>query len=539
MKILFLLPFPQRLLAFASGVQAIAQALTRQETFKAEICFVTLEDNNTLRYTSSAFSPADSDVIFVGLTNSASISDYLTMIDLLGWLAARKVPNEIPTEQPLVCLGGWGTANPEAFANLVDVVFVGNAIDSTVAVCEILWRYGEPTTLDFWREIVTIPGVYVSQLYHFSFENNGAIQDVEPKYAWVPTKVSFGVDAISADNLLVFDGETAVLTAARGCAYHCVYCQIGREPYRETSLEILDRQITEVAAQGAKQIIVNAATLSRHAQANELLDILDRTCRQCPDLTIIIGSLRADELSPSMLQRLSCLQTLTNTLSYYTEGKRQACLTLAPEVGADELRLLLGKAMTNAEIFETIGTAQQFGFTSFMLYFIVGFDFHAEVADIISFIRHTLQLTEETQGHIVVRITPFMPAARTPMQRFGLLGAEKTWHLIDEIRNAFKAEEAARLEFSCAMTQANYIYQALWGRGDRRVSHVLLKLHQRGINHHTTDPSAIQQALHEEHIDLNWYMRRIPIDEMVPWTIVDEIPDRIQRNLLTQLILPS
>jgi len=535
LKILFLLPLSQRLLAFASGVQAIAQAIAKQKTFEVEICFATLEDDHTLRYTLPDFSPTDSDVIFVGLTNPASISDYLTMSDRLGWPAARKVPNEIPSERPLVCLGGWGASNPEAFANLFDVVFVGNAINSAVALCEILWRYGEPNTLGFWHEVVKIPGVYVPQLYHVSFENNGAIQAVEPKYAWVPTKVSFGVDAISSDSLLVFDGETAVLTAARGCAYHCAYCQIGCEPYRETPLEILDRQINEVAAQGAKQLIVNAATLSGHTKANGLLDILDHICQQHPDLTIIIGSLRADELSPSLLQRLGRIHTLANTLGYYTEGRRQALLTLAPEVGTDEIRLLLGKAMTNAGIFETIRHAQQYGFNSLMLYFIVGFDFRTEVTDIVSFIRHTLQLTEEKQGRIVVRITPFMPSVRTPMQRFGLLGVEKTWRLIAEIRNAFNAEEVARLEFSCAMTQASYVYQALCGRGDRRVSYVLLKLHQRGINHRTNDLAAIQQVLHEEGLDLGWYMRRIPADEIVPWVIVDEIPDRIQRNLLAKL----
>jgi radical SAM superfamily enzyme YgiQ (UPF0313 family) len=534
-NILFLLPFPQRLLAFASGVQAIAQALTRQITFKAEIQFVTLEDDSTLSFTSSVFSPAACDVIFVGLTNPANVADYFTMIDLLGWPAIRPASNEIPSGQPLVCAGGWGTANPEAFANLIDVIFVGNAIDSSVAVCEILGRYGRPDTLDFWREIAAVPGVYVPQLYHFRFESSGAVQAAKPKYVWAPAKVSFGVDTLAADDLLAFDGETAVLTATRGCVYHCAYCPIGCEPYRETPLEILDRQITEVAARGARQIIVNAATLSRHAQANELLDILDRACRQHPDLTVIIGSLRADELSPSWLQRLNRLQTLTNTLGYYTGGKREACLTLAPEVGSDEIRLRLGKALTNAQIFETICTAQLLGFTSFMLYFIVGFDFHAQVADIIAFIRRTLQLTAETQARIVVRITPFMPMAHTPMQRFGLLGIEKTWQLIDEIRDAFAAEEAARLEFSCAMTPADYIYQALCGRGDRRVSHVLLKLYQRGLNHRTTDPSAIQQVLHEEGVDLDWYLRRISIDEIVPWVIVDEIPDRIQRSLLEKL----
>jgi hypothetical protein len=200
MKILFLLPFPQRLLAFASGAQAIAQAIVKRKTFEAEIGFATLEEDNTRRCTPSDFSPIESDVIFVGLTNPASISDYFTMMELIYWPAARKVPNEIPSERPLVCIGGWGASNPEAFANLVDVVFVGNAIDSTVAVCEILWRYGEPDTLDFWHEIVKIPGVYVPQLYHFSFENDGAVQAVEPKYAWVPTKVAFGIDTISSDS---------------------------------------------------------------------------------------------------------------------------------------------------------------------------------------------------------------------------------------------------------------------------------------------------------------------------------------------------
>jgi hypothetical protein len=273
---------------------SVAQAIVRQKTFEAEICFATLEEDNTLRYTSSAFSPAESDVIFVGITNPASISDYLTMIDVLGWPAARRMPNEIPSARPLVCAGGWGSANPEAFANLVDVVFVGNAIDSTVALCETLWRYGEPDTLDFWREIVKIPGVYVPQLYHFSFDRSGAIQAVEPLYAWVPAKVPFGVDTLSADNLLVFDGETAVLTAARGCAYHCAYCQIGREPYRETPLEILHRQITEVAAQGpgrSSSMRPPYQGIPRQMSA----DILDRACQHHPDLTVIIGSLRADE----------------------------------------------------------------------------------------------------------------------------------------------------------------------------------------------------------------------------------------------------
>lgn len=499
------------------------------------ICFATLEEDDTLRFTSTAFSPTDCDVIFVGLTNPANILDYLTMIDLLGWPTARQVPNDIPSARPLICAGGWGTANPEVLADLVDVVFVGNAIDSTVAVCEILERYGAPDALDFWREIVTIPGVYVPQLYHFNFDDQGAIQAVAPRYDWVPAKVSFGVDAESTDNLLTFDGETAVLTAARGCAYHCAYCQIGREPYRETPLEILSRQIAEVTAHEAKQLIVNAATLSRHSQANELLDILNRTCQQHPELAIVIGSLRADELSPALLLQLGRLPTLANTLDYYTGGKHETCLTLAPEVGNDDLRLQLGKSMTGEQIFGTIHHAQQSGFTCFVLYFIVGFDFHAEVADVVSFIRHTLRLTAETHARIVIRITPFMPAAHTPMQRFGMLGPEKTWQLIDDIKAAFSAEESARLKFSCAMTQANYIYQALCGRGDRRTSRVLRKLHQRGINDRNTDLSVIQQILREEGIDLNWHMRRIPTDEIVPWIIVDEIPDRIQRNLLDKL----
>jgi hypothetical protein len=64
---------------------------------------------------------------------------------------------------------------------------------------------------------------------------------------------------------------------------------------------------------------------------------------------------------------------------------------------------------------------------------------------------------------------------------------------------------------------------------------VLLRLHQRGINHRTNDLFAIQQVLQEEGVDLNWYMRRIPVAEVVPWVIVDEIPDQIQRNLLAKL----
>lgn len=70
-----------------------------------------------------------------------------------------------------------------------------------------------------------------------------------------------------------------------------------------------------------------------------------------------------------------------------------------------------------------------------------------------------------------------------------------------------------------------------------RVSQVLLNLYRRGLSHRTTDLSAIQQIMREEDVDLNWYLRRISSDEMVPWVMVDQIPDQIQRNLLAKLSL--
>lgn len=530
------MPLPKRLLAFASGVKNIAQAIADAD-FPSETYFATLEEDGAVTILESNLLLGEIDVIFFGLTNPGNISDYFTMMNGIGLSSSNPLDPTTQQHQPLVCAGGWGTFNPEAFASLFDIVFLGNAIEAAVLLCDVLTKFGknQRNDLQFWKHIVQTPHIYVPHLYNCVIDQAGRISSITPKYGWVPERVSFGIDKDFASQL-VFDGETAVITVTRGCAYHCAFCQIGSEHYRETPITILKEQIKEAAVLGAKQIILNSATLSRYSQVDELLDELYQTCAEYPHMTAVIGSLRADELSESTLARMGRIDNFSNTLRYYRQENQQKFLTLAPEVGTDEIRLMIGKNMTNEVIFETIRRAQNFGFSNFVLYFIIGFDFHDDAEDIIQFVQEVLKLTHDNQGRLMVRLTPFIPSVRTPMQRFGMLGVTKTWALIDKIFNAFDADETKRLEFSCAMTQGRYAYEALCMRGDRRISNVLADLHAQGINHHTHDVTLIENALAEHNLTLDWYMRRIPEHEIVPWMIIDEVQDRVQSNLLTRLI---
>lgn len=517
-RVLFLMPMPRRLLSFAAGVQQLAAAIGSDERFASHVSFVTLEDDGSCAWSAPA-APGDYDLICFGLTNPGGISDYFTMIAEAGLrpLAAERGGNR----RPLVCAGGWGVFNPEPFAGLFDLVFLGNATLAIVALCDLLQRTGPSLDQRFWRQLVEVPGMYVPHLYDCEFAADGRIERLRPALDWVPEHVPFGADLPGSGDTLVFDGETAVLTATKGCAYSCRFCQIGFEQYREAPLSTLLDQAAAAMAAGAANLIVNSATLPHYRQVDLLLDGLHELRAQYPAVRITLGSMRADELSEQTLERIVRLAA-SNTLRHYTQRDEQLFLTLAPEVGDDHLRLRLGKHMPNHTIFQSMRSALQLGLSNFVLYFMVGFDFQDDVSDIIEFVRQALDVTP---GRLMIRITPFIPSVRTPMQRFGMLGPARTWDLIQQIRDAF-AGDADRVEFSCAMTRGRYAFEALCMRGDRRLSPVLADLHAHGVTHASEDVDAIDAVLAEHGLDLAHYMRRLGAQEVVPWQVVDAMSAR-------------
>jgi radical SAM superfamily enzyme YgiQ (UPF0313 family) len=528
-RVLFLMPMPRRLLSFAAGVQQLAAAIDSDERFASHITFMTLEDDGSCAWAPGK-GPDDYDLICFGLTNPGGISDYFTMIEQtgVGSLASERGRKR----RPLVCAGGWGVFNPEPFADLFDLIFLGNATLAIVTLCDLLGRACPDYDEGFWRQLVEIPGVYVPHLYDCESRPDGRIERLRPAGDWVPARVSFGADLPGSADTLVFDGETAVLTATKGCAYSCRFCQIGFEQYQETPLFTLLDQASAAMASGATNLIVNSATLPHYRRIDLLLDGLYELRAQHPAVKITLGSMRADELTEQTLARIARLAA-SNTLRHYTQRDEQLFLSLAPEVGSDHLRLSLGKHMPNHTIFQSMRSALTLGLSNFVLYFMVGFDFHDDASDIIEFVRQALDVTP---GRLVIRVTPFIPSVRTPMQRFGMLGPARTWRLVEEIRDTF-AGRADRVEFSCAMTRGRYAFEALCMRGDRRISRVLADLHARGVTHASEDVDGIDAVLAEHGLDLAHYLRRFGAQEAVPWQIVDAMSARRQTVALE--VLPA
>lgn len=526
LKILFAIPLPKRLLPFATGMHLLANTITESEEFEGEVYFATLEGEQQVAYFPRQMSLTYFDVICVGFTHPAAICDYLTMAELID-ISSKP-------EETLLCAGGWGTINPELFANFFDIIFVGNTVTSMVALCKLLYSRDWPYE-QIWQRIAVIPSLYVPHLYTFSFDLAGEITKITPKYEWVPEHVSYGTDEVETNEILVLHQDIAVITVTRGCAYRCAFCQIGAEDYRETPIDVLQKQLESAVEHGIKQLIINSATLLRYSNAKTLLNTLVELTHKHPGLNVVIGSLRADELTFSILIQLTQIHQLSNTLLYYTDAKQELLLTLAPEVGSDTLRFHLEKYIPNETFMDVIHNAQLVGISGFVLYFIVGFDFHNRVDDIISFVQEALNMTEDNQSTIIIRLTPFIPSVRTPMQRLGILGISQTWQLIDALKKAFSHVNEKRLSFNCAMTQGRYIYETLCMRSDRRIANLLRKLHYHGINYQNATLDTITEFLKECNLDLEWYMRRIPVDKLVPWHIVDEVPMEIQHHLFATL----
>ena len=333
----------------------------------------------------------DFDIAAFTLQYELCYTTALNMMSLAGIPLRREERGE---EYPVILAGGPCAYNPEPMADFVDIFSIGEgeeALPQLAALYIDMKERGTYTKEAFLREASHIEGFYVPSLYDVSYNDDGTIKAIEPKYSDVPKTVRKRIvrdvnRAYVPTNPVLPVIETVhdriTLEVFRGCIRGCRFCQAGfvTRPVREKDPDTLAEQARIIADNsGYDEISMCCLSISDYSKVNTFTDkLLEWTDDERINLSL--PSLRADSFTKELMHKISTVRSST--------------LTFAPEAGSQRLRDVINKNVTEADILRAAGVAFEAGKNQVKLYFMNGLPYENE-EDIVGIARLAKNVIEE------------------------------------------------------------------------------------------------------------------------------------------------
>jgi radical SAM superfamily enzyme YgiQ (UPF0313 family) len=437
-------------------------------------------------------------------------NDYLNVLRILRLSGIPLRAADRTAGHPLVSMGGvcaW--SNPEPLAAFLDWVFLGEGEESGPEVFG-RWRDtragagdgpGERQT--FLRELATVEGVYVPSCYDVKEHADGTVAEVVA-HGGAPLPVRKRIVA-QPDSLQTISavrtpdtefGGMGLLEVGRGCARGCRFCLEGEiyRPVRHRHPEAIVAG-AEALARGGSRVGLVGACVSDYPWIEELIAAL-----RARNLDVSLSSLRADRLSPSLLQAL--VESGTRTV------------TLAPEAGTERLRRLIRKGLTEADVLQAAERVAEAGLRALKLYFMVGLptETDEDLAGIVRLakgVRHRLLAARRNPSSVPevnVGVSCFVPKPWTAFQWSAMAEVRSLDARVDRLRRDFRK---AGIPMTHDVPKWAYL-QGVLARGDRHAGDLLtLALHHQGD---------WRRAYREWPRNTDFYAaRERPLGERFPW----------------------
>ncbi len=448
----------------------------------------------------------------IGFTVSWEL-DFINILDILDKQGVSALASDRSEDEPIVFGGGPVlTANPEPFADLFDVILLGDA-EASVPAFLAAWKEARKEQSRARRlhtlACMQIPGIYVPRFYEHIYESpNGSIVDLHTidgvsklvsKQLFTPPK-----DYIAQSVILAPDttwGDMFLIELVRSCPQECRFCLASflTRPFRSANVEAVLNTI-ETVLPHVRKVGLLGPSVTEHPQFEELAEGLKRF----GDLRISVSSVRADTLSEPILNMLK------------DHGQRS--VTIAIESGSERLRTIMKKNLTEPEIVNAVQLVDKCGLDALKFYGIVGLP-HETQEDLDATVE---LMTRLKKNHKRLRLTfgvsSFVPKAQTPFQ----------WNGRD--RNSATKLEYIRKHLSkkgidVRPESHNWSdIQALISRGDRRLTPAMLRVAANGGKLGAWKSEFRNSQTKKDSPGLDYYaFREIPPDEILPWShLVDE-----------------
>lgn len=426
--------------------------------------------------------------------------DYPNLVRGLREASIHLLAQDRDDRDPIVLAGGMCVmANPEPISAFVDLFVMGD-IEATMG--HIMERYlslrkGERA--EVLEGLSDRPWMYNPRRLQVEYSETGVIQGFTPADFTVEIARFQGTHLASSS--IISDrtefSDMFLLEGTRGCPSRCPFCLTGN------ANRFLSERREEVW-EGVKDVGIIGGGVSFHP---DLAGMIERL--RAKGYRVHLPSLRVDEVP---LEVIDLIRDEVKTL------------TFGVEAGTERLRSLLGKPVTDEDLYTKIEAIAGIKAFHLKLYFMIGV--HSETTEdveaIIDLAKHAMHLMVKqgarrgTVGSITVHASPLVPKAATPFQWLPMADQkdlkEKTNLLrrgLARVANTYFTHESVKFSF----------LQAVFSRGDRRLEGVIAKLADEGHN--------LTTILRESQLNLNFYATRPRgKDEIFPWDFIKGVQSK-------------
>ncbi len=473
------------------------------------------------------------DLVGFSLQYELSYTNVLNMLDLAGIPLYSRQRGE---NQPLIIGGGPCCFNPEPLAPFFDFFLLGEAEEALPLLLKeiIVHKENGLAREELLIRLSSLKGVYVPSFYnpHYS---TGWFSGLEKLVTQAPDSIdkNFVADLDSAPYptapivpYIQAVHDRAVVEIFRGCSRGCRFCQAGYifKPVRRRSLEkIVETARDLIDATGYDELSLSSLSSSDYPGVDQLINRLDEALAG-KGVRCSLPSLRLDSYAVTLAEKLH-------------QGRRSS-LTFAPEAATQRLRTVIGKRISEAEIYQALSDAVAAGWQGFKLYFMIGLptEEDADVEAIAGLCRELRQYFRRQGRHnirFVVSVATFIPKAHSPFQWEPQLSMPSVIRRQQILLEQFRKMPWA--EFSWHDAETSFL-EAVFARGDRRLAPLLEKAWQLGCrfdgwSEHFSYISW-QQAFNELGIDPEAYANRsYSYTDPLPW---DHINCGVEKEALIQ-----